>query len=232
MPTMAIVGAGPGLGLASARAFGRRGHSVALIARRDELLREMVGLLGEEGIEAQSFVSELGDRAALSDAMRAVDERFGAIDVLQFSPASHRALPGEALVTATAVDPVNLSPMLDAYLMGAVVAGGHVLRQMQRRGCGTMLFISGRASSSTMPALGNFSIAAAGVRSWARNLHRELDGSGVFAAHVIVDAWLGRDPGADPAQVAEALWDLHLTRHTGELVWRSEGAPLNPPRSE
>ena len=33
MPTIAIVGAGPGLGLAIAHAFGSRGFGVALIAR-------------------------------------------------------------------------------------------------------------------------------------------------------------------------------------------------------
>lgn len=33
MTTVAIIGAGPGLGLATARRFGREGHDIALIAR-------------------------------------------------------------------------------------------------------------------------------------------------------------------------------------------------------
>lgn len=33
MTTLALVGAGPGLGLATARRFGAAGHTVALIAR-------------------------------------------------------------------------------------------------------------------------------------------------------------------------------------------------------
>ncbi len=52
MPTIAIVGAGPGLGLAIARTFGREGFSVALIARTQDKLDRLAADLGAEGITA------------------------------------------------------------------------------------------------------------------------------------------------------------------------------------
>lgn len=45
MPVIAIVGAGPGMGLAIARTFGSRGFDVALISRNRAKLDDLVGKL-------------------------------------------------------------------------------------------------------------------------------------------------------------------------------------------
>ena len=45
MPTIAIVGAGPGLGLALARTFGRHGYSAALVARNPQTLETLTATL-------------------------------------------------------------------------------------------------------------------------------------------------------------------------------------------
>ena len=50
--TIAVLGAGPGLGGAVARRFGTEGYSVALMARRPEQLRQMAEELRAQGISA------------------------------------------------------------------------------------------------------------------------------------------------------------------------------------
>nr|WP_258063312.1 MULTISPECIES: SDR family NAD(P)-dependent oxidoreductase [unclassified Rathayibacter] len=52
MPLLAVVGAGPGLGLEIARVFGRAGFTVALVSRNQEKLDGLAARLAEEGIEA------------------------------------------------------------------------------------------------------------------------------------------------------------------------------------
>ena len=42
MPTIAIIGAGPGLGLALAKKFGQNGYNAALIARNPDTLDTLV----------------------------------------------------------------------------------------------------------------------------------------------------------------------------------------------
>ena len=104
MPTIAIVGAGPGLGLAIARIFGSRGFDVALISRSREKLASLVAELAEDGITAAAFPADVRDRPALTQALADAASRFGRIDVLEFSPVAKE--PG-ATVLAT---PANLSP--------------------------------------------------------------------------------------------------------------------------
>ncbi|MGO4427734.1 SDR family NAD(P)-dependent oxidoreductase, partial [Streptomyces sp. MCAF7] len=50
MSTIAIIGAGPGLGAAVARRFGREGYGIALISRDQDRLDALAAELGEEGM--------------------------------------------------------------------------------------------------------------------------------------------------------------------------------------
>ena len=45
-----VVGAGPGLGLAAARRFGREGHPVGLVGRNTERLTRMAEQLDADGV--------------------------------------------------------------------------------------------------------------------------------------------------------------------------------------
>jgi NAD(P)-dependent dehydrogenase (short-subunit alcohol dehydrogenase family) len=94
MPTIAIVGAGPGLGLSIAKVFGRHGFSVALISRTQEKLDGLAAELGESGIDAAGFAADVMDRPSIADAFARLRERFGGVDVLEYSPAPHNPVPG------------------------------------------------------------------------------------------------------------------------------------------
>ena len=63
--TIAIFGAGTGLGASVAARFGREGYKVALIARGPTGLDLLKGKLAEQGIEAYSFPADLTDLAAI-----------------------------------------------------------------------------------------------------------------------------------------------------------------------
>ena len=66
---IAIIGAGPGVGLAVAERFGREGFKVALIARNRETLSQLEVRLSAAGIDASSFPADVLDRTSLTDAL-------------------------------------------------------------------------------------------------------------------------------------------------------------------
>jgi hypothetical protein len=66
--------------------------------------------------------------------------------------------------------------------------------------------------------------AAAALRNWAVNLHKELVDTGVYAAHVAIDVSMGKAvipgfPSASPEQVAQVYWELHNKRQDAEHVF-------------
>ena len=83
MPSIAIIGAGPQLGLAIARTFGAQGYDVALIARNRAKLDSLVGQLASDGITAAAFPADVLDHPALTQAIGDAAARFGGIDVLE-----------------------------------------------------------------------------------------------------------------------------------------------------
>ncbi|MEV4016077.1 SDR family NAD(P)-dependent oxidoreductase [Nonomuraea angiospora] len=224
MPTIAIVGAGPGMGLAIARTFGSRGFDVALIARTKEKLETLIGRLGEEGITAAAFPADVLDRPSLTAALEAAKDRFGGLDVLEYSPAPHSPVPGLTMAVPSEVTVDNLQPQIEYNLYGAVAAAGAVLPGMRAAGVGTLLFTTGGGSVDPIPMLGNVNAAAAALRNWVLNLNKELAGSGVYAAHVAIKVWIGEGgpegfPTATPEQIAPLYWDLHERRDRPEVVF-------------
>jgi NADP-dependent 3-hydroxy acid dehydrogenase YdfG len=214
MPLITIVGAGAGLGLEIARAFGRRGFDVALVSRDQAKLDGLAATLGSEGITAKGFAADIRDTETITRALDAITAELGPIDVLEFSPAD----PSLGSVDVLEVTPANLQPQIDFYLGGALTAVGHVLPGMIEAGRGTVLVTTGGGSISPLPFLGDVNIAAAGLRNWTLNLHAALAPRGVYVAHVGITALIGGGhPDAEPDVIAQAYTRLHAERTDAEL---------------
>ncbi|MDO9410818.1 SDR family NAD(P)-dependent oxidoreductase, partial [Patulibacter sp.] len=69
MTTIAIIGAGRGLGAAVARRFGKEGLSVALISRSQERADGLAADLSSEGITAQGFAADVRDPDSIAHAL-------------------------------------------------------------------------------------------------------------------------------------------------------------------
>lgn len=219
MPTIAIVGAGPGLGLAIARRFGREGFAVALLARTRQKLDTLVAELAAEGVTAAGFTADILDPSTVVTAFEAVKERFGSVDVFEFSPAPHSPIPGFSMDGPLDVTHDNLQPQLEYYLYGAITAARQVLPAMLEARAGTLLFTSGGGSISPSPSMGNVNAAQAALRNWVLNVHQVVAERGVYVAHVAIRAWIGQTPGAEPATIAELYWNLYIARTQAEAVF-------------
>ncbi|WP_040699814.1 SDR family oxidoreductase [Nocardia vinacea] len=217
MPTIAIVGAGPGLGLSIAKTFGRNGFRVALIARTQAKLDELAAELGGLDIEAQGFAADLMDRASLVEAFAGIKKVYGDVDVLEYSPAPHNPVRGITMVGPLEVTVENLQPQIDFYLHGAVTAVEQVLPAMIERGSGTLLFTTGASSTVPMPIMGNVGPAGAALRNWVLNLNQVLAEKGVYVAHVPLSVWMGSGgPETQPDTIAQLYWDLYTAREEAE----------------
>ncbi|MEV2212099.1 hypothetical protein AB0H86_11685 [Streptomyces sp. NPDC050997] len=96
---------------------------------------------------------------------------------------------------------------------------------MREAGAGTLLYTTGAGSLDPVPLVGNVNAAAAALRNWAVNLHKELDGTGIQAAHIGIDVSIGTAvmpgrPVIQPEDISPVYWELHTTRRDqAELVF-------------
>lgn len=224
MTSIAIVGAGPQLGLAIARTFGSHGYGIALISRNRTKLDDLVATLTAEGITAAAFPADVLDRDALTQALKDAATRFGGIDVLEYSPVG--TFGSTVLTTPVDTEPSHVQHEIEFQLYGAIAATKAVLPAMREAGAGTLLYTTGAGSIDPVPQVGNVNAAAAALRNWAINLHKELGGTGIQAAHVGIDVSIGMSvipdfPTAQPEEISPVYWDLHTTKgDQAELIFK------------
>ncbi len=229
MPTLAIVGAGPGLGLSIARRFGREGFAVALFARSPDKLALLVAELVAVGVTARAYPADVTVPDSLTGALVAAERELGPIDVLEYSPAP--AGPSSATlapVTATELTVDSVAPQIQYYFYGAISAIQAVLPQMRARRSGTILVTTGASSGPLLhPPFGNIAAATGALRNWVLNLHEALRDDDVYAAHVAIAAWIGHGgPDSDPDRIADQYWDLYQRRDQAELFWQDSSMAL------
>lgn len=206
MPAIAIIGAGPGLGIAVARKFGREGFTVALVARNPDKLSRLVHELAADGVTAKGYLADVRDRAALTVALQDATRDLDAIHVLQYSPVPSVQLLRPVLDTT--VD--DLAAAAEFSILGPAAAIAEVLPGMIERGQGTVLFVNGSSAATPNPKVGGTSVAFAGESAYAAMLHEVLDAAGVRVRQLIIPGAIGGgDPLYAPEALAGRLWDLH-----------------------
>lgn len=220
MRTIAIFGAGPALGLAVARRFGREGFRVALVARDESRLEGMVAELAAEAVESCGFPADLTDRSAALAALDSIRERYGRIDVLEYSPT------GEGLTgnPPSQLDPATLPPLLDKFVLTPVALVGRVLPEMLSRGEGALLFALGGAAKYPSPRLPGAGIAGSALRNYVHTLHAELESQNIYAGALLIGALIegsvahrhagdwGTSAVVRAEDLAERYWDMYVKR--------------------
>lgn len=170
MPSLAIVGAGPQLGLSVARVFGAQGYRVALIARNSGRIAELADRLKSDGVDAGGFPADVRDGDALASALAQADEWSGGIDVLSFSPLPARDYLQPVLETTTK----QAQAAFEFSVLGTMRSVQAVLPGMRKRGRGSLLFTSGGSSLIPNGKVAGTSISMAGEAAYLSMLHEAL----------------------------------------------------------
>ena len=219
MKTLAVVGAGPGVGMAVAERFGREGFRVALLARSRDKLEGCVAKLERAGIEAAAFPADVLDRPGLARALQQVRSAFGGVDVLEYSPTP----TPDTLCTPRHITVESAQLQFEYGVLGAIEAVRAVLPGMLSRGDGALLFTSAASAKMPVPFSSNFAIAAAGVRSYAYTLHQDLAPQGIYAGIVLIAGLIDKASAPDPSRKATPANDKGLSlipaREIGDLFW-------------
>jgi NADP-dependent 3-hydroxy acid dehydrogenase YdfG len=220
MTTIAIVGAGKGLGLSVARRFAREDFAVALLSRSQYRLDELAQTLRDEGHTAAGYATNVRDAESLRGALERATEELGPIEVLQYSPlpAKEYMRPVLETVAEDLVGPVEFS------IYGPVTAAHQVIPGMRSIGRGTLLFVNGGSAVRPGPRVTGTSVAFAGESAYAQLLHDALAPEDIHVGQIIIP--FGIDDGEEPhsaVAVAERLWQMHAER--GEFRVFAEPLP-------
>ena len=205
-----VIGAGPGIGAAVARSFGKQGYAVALIARSADKLAELGRTLHDERVPAEWSAVDITDQDALTKAITGFGESGGRIDVLHFNPSAFRQK-----------DPLELTP--DELLADLRLGVASLLTAVQAArpylASGARIIVTGsQAADQPWNKAASLGVQKAAVRNLVRSIDTTLAPAGIRAASLTVNGTLAPDTPFSTELVAEAIYAMASTPDDGWQV--------------
>ena len=217
MKTAIIIGVGPGLGLALARAFGQEGLHIALVARSEENLTRFQQALTAEGISCSPYAVDISDFTSFRNTLRDI-VRQNPVEVVVYNAVKRQ------FNTPLQLD---VEQMIDAYridVAGALLCAQTILPFMQENESGTFLFTGGGAALHPWTQAPTITIAKAGIRSLAYMLADELQASPIQVATVTIFGMIKEGTAFDPTAIAATYVDHYKAGVPAvEVEFRGEG---------
>ena len=206
VPVIAIIGAGPGLGAAVARRFGREGFSIALIARNQSKLEDMAVELNAAGITVSAYAADVREPASLEAALTQAAADLGPITALQYSPLPSR----DYLKPVLDLTPELALEALQFSALGLIHAARTVLPAMREAGSGSIFLINGGTSVKARAGFAGTSVAFPAESAYGEMLHDALEAEGIRVNQLVIPGGIPQlqlDNGIDG--VADRIWNLH-----------------------
>lgn len=169
-----LTGASSGIGEALAIEIAKKGAILGLVARREEMLRELAEKCENIGGKARVFACDVVDASAVQKAANDLREEFGRIDIL----IANAGIGGNDKETR-GLQPEAVKKVIDINLIGAVNSVYAVLPKMIERKSGQLVAISSLAGFRGLPKSAAYSASKAGMTAFFESVRLDVQQKGV-----------------------------------------------------
>jgi 3-oxoacyl-[acyl-carrier protein] reductase len=215
-----VTGASSGLGLAIAQALAREGASVAMMARRKDVLeRATADITATTRRRALPLVGDVSKSEDIERGVREAESTLGAIDIL----VANAGGPPSTTFETTTDEQYQLA--LELNLLASIRLAHACVPGMRARRWGRVVFLSSMAAKQPLPGLLLSNTARAGLLGFAKTLAAEVARDGVLVNTVL--------PGHFDTARARELAEMRAMREKKPveqlLADRTRSIPLGRP---
>jgi short-subunit dehydrogenase len=168
-----ITGASAGIGRGLALEIASRGGQLALLARREDLLKEIVDEARKRNVKAVAETADVRDVKAVREAVDRFRKELGPIDIL---------IANAGIGTsdhATRLTPEHAANVIGINLLGAVNSVAAVLPEMVERKRGRLVAISSLAAYRGLAKSAAYCASKAALTAYFESLRIDLRHTGV-----------------------------------------------------
>lgn len=171
--TVLITGASSGIGKGLALEIAARGARLGLLARREDVLSDIVDAIKSRNGTAIAVAADVRDAKAVRSAADRVRAELGPIDVMI-------ANAGVGTTKhAAQLDPEEVAQVIDINVLGAANSVAAVVPEMVERGSGQLVAISSLAGYRGLAKSAAYCASKAALSSFFESLRIDLRHSGV-----------------------------------------------------
>ncbi len=168
-----ITGASSGIGRGLALELARRGARAGLLARRGDLLREVVEEIQSHGGKAIALPADVTDANAVRAAAGKLRNEFGPMDLLIANAGVG------ATIAARNLESEGVAKVFSVNVIGVVNCVTAVIPQMIERGRGQLAVISSLAAYRGLPKSAAYCSSKAAISSLFESLRLDLQPQGI-----------------------------------------------------
>jgi short-subunit dehydrogenase len=231
--SIAVFGAGPGLGQAVAHRYAREGYDVILVGRRRGPLDLLVQQLNHAGAAAHAVTADLSHTGATAQLAEQVRARVGDLDAIYYAPT-----PDGDFVPAAKLTPQYAHEFMPLSFYTLVALVQEFLPAMLERGDGAILTAQGASTKEGLPHMSGPGPAQAAQRNYLQALHAEVAARGVYVGMLYIGAAIEDSafhtqmetakaagepvwemPSVPSGHLADLLWTMHQTREQAEISY-------------
>jgi short-subunit dehydrogenase len=231
--SIAVFGAGPGLGQAVARRYAREGYAVTLVGRRQEPLDRLAEDLTSAGATVHVITADLSDTDATPRLAGQIRAQTGHLDAFYYAPT-----PSTGFVSAANLTPQYAQNFMPLIFYTTLALVQEFLPHMREQGDGAILTAQGGSTVHGLPNMSGPSPAQAAQRNYLQALHAEVAESGVYVGLLYIGAAIKNSafhtemekakaagdpvwemPTVDPEHLADLLWTMHNTKGQQEAIY-------------
>lgn len=197
MSKVLITGTSRGIGLAAALAFGRAGHEVFATMRNPQHAPELAETAAAEGLRVHISAMDVDSDGSVSNAIAAILEQAGGIDVLVNNAGIERTGAVEELPLAEFRQTMETNYFGTIRCIQALVGG------MRMRGSGCIINIASVAGKISSSPLTPYSASKFAVEALSEGLAQEMKPHNVRVAIVepgIIDTAMAQSIGEPPTE--------------------------------
>ncbi len=171
--TVFITGASSGIGEALAVELAKRGANLGLLARREDMLKELVAKAEANGGKSIALPADVTDANAVKDAAEKLKEQLGRIDVLI-------ANAGIGGITDTRkIDAEYITKIININLIGAINSVAAVVPVMLEQRSGHIVAVSSLAGYRGLKKSSAYCASKAGMSAFFESVRLDLAGTGI-----------------------------------------------------
>jgi len=168
-----ITGASSGLGRGMALEIAARGGHLGLLARREDLLNEIVDEAKKKNVKAVAATADVRDAKAVREAADRFRKELGPIDIL---------IANAGIGTsdhATSLTPEHAANVIGINVLGAINSVAAVLPEMVERNSGRLVAISSLAAYRGLAKSAAYCASKAALSAYFESLRIDLRQAGI-----------------------------------------------------
>jgi len=168
-----ITGASSGIGRGLAVELARHGATIGLVARRAEVLEEVIREIQSAGGNAVALPGDVQDAASMLSAADKLSVDVGPIDILIANAGIGPTRD------AAKIDAAEIANVINVNVIGAANSAAAVVPAMVKRGSGQLVIISSLAAYRGLPKSAAYCASKAAVSAFFESLRLDLGPKGI-----------------------------------------------------